>query len=586
MKKKIIAHVLGVIAFGVLVAVAANLDWTLTDADEVQVEIGYIQAGESDAVEQPVIIVAPPQEDEEDQEPYIYDDYYEYPEEPEYIPMPDPMRITPLAELGNPHFGLELPVIGATGWAGGSLPLLGEPRLPPPEYEEYYYYYEYYYDYYDEHECMCEDYYYCMLCPYCNPYFYLYFEYEYAQYCCLIVAEEEYHPVCECEKLDEYSEYYEYPCCVILEYCICTVACTCEYEEDKECPCYYHYYYYYYDGYYRRRYYRYDYHCDCDARCFCHDEYEEYIPVEILMVLAPGQAFTIVEAYYDFWYVRLPSGESGWIPHSGAFINAPDVLPSIVYNITNAYYSMFRSNRVPLPGVYGTVMYNAWSFNYRLNREEFIVPILYATAHRLFLVQQEALARGETVIMYEAFRPRATQQAVVASLTALMEENEYVRYGINNPPWHMGMFISRGISNHQRGAAVDVGLGRIYAYEIRLMGGYEYRHITGFVAHEMPTLMHELHPAAATIARPSWEIAETMTEGALIMRDLFLRQGFSPLSSEWWHFDDRPGIALANQHNMTGMFFTETIYSNIPTLVERLCDQEGELSGDTCRGVN
>ena len=200
--------------------------------------------------------------------------------------------------------------------------------------------------------------------------------------------------------------------------------------------------------------------------------------------------------------------------------------------------------------------------------------MLYSTSLRVFEAQQKALADGNTIIMYEAFRPRVTQQSVVSNLQRLMDSNVGVRRAINTPPWNLGWFISTGISNHQRGVAIDVGLGRVISQETQTSGVFVYTHITAFERHIMPTEMHELSPRAATFTRPvsssspdAWRTAthaDSMTEGAILLQRYLTDTGFTPLSSEWWHFNDLEGVRIANEAGIHGEFFTSTVYSKPP----------------------
>jgi len=302
---------------------------------------------------------------------------------------------------------------------------------------------------------------------------------------------------------------------------------------------------------------------------------------DVVLRLAAGQGFTIIEEYGDWWNVLIGGndGISGWVLHRECFINLPDIIPSLVFDITNAYSSMKRSSGYAIPNITGYALYNARAFNYRLNRCEFIVPILYSTSRRIFEAQQAALADGNTIIIYEAFRPRAVQQSVVRNLRRLMDSSARVRNAINATPWDLNWFISTGISNHQRGVAVDVGLGRIVSCEMRTTGVFVYTHITDFERHAMPTQMHELSPLAATFTRPvssvspyAWRtaaFASTMTEGAILLQNYLTGAGFTPLASEWWHANDLEGREIAINAGITGDFFTETIYSRVPRLSHR-----------------
>lgn len=291
-----------------------------------------------------------------------------------------------------------------------------------------------------------------------------------------------------------------------------------------------------------------------------------------LLVLEAGQGFTILSEHDDWWNIMVADTE-GWVMHNLCFINLPDVLPSIVYNITNARSSVARSSGVAIPNITGHVLYETWGFNLRLDRQEFTVPLLYSSALLLSQAQRAALADGNTIIVYEAFRPRSTQQDTADNLKALMETNAEVRDAINTPPWHIGWFISTNVSNHQRGAAVDVSLGRIVEQEIRVSGSFSYIHVTEHIEFEMPTEMHELSPRAVVFdpvesgVVTDWTnmpLAETVTEGVVLMQSYLTQAGFTPLASEWWHFKDLESVSFAKSVGLYGDFMIQNNYSTLP----------------------
>ncbi|MGX7196569.1 SH3 domain-containing protein [Enterococcus olivae] len=59
--------------------------------------------------------------------------------------------------------------------------------------------------------------------------------------------------------------------------------------------------------------------------------------------LNAGEGFKILEENADWWRIETDNFK-GWILHRYAFINLPDVIPSIIYNNTNSYSSIFRSH--------------------------------------------------------------------------------------------------------------------------------------------------------------------------------------------------------------------------------------------------
>ena len=269
----------------------------------------------------------------------------------------------------------------------------------------------------------------------------------------------------------------------------------------------------------------------------------------------PGQSFTILAEQGDWWQVQ--AGEqTGWVRHDFCLINLPDVIPSLVYRDTNSEASLFRASGCEIPGVTGQALYDARSYNARFGQEMANMAVLYATAKKLADVQARALADGYTLVLYEGFRPYDTQVTVANALEALAAENETVRAGIDTEPWSIGWFIAGGVSNHQQGYAVDVSLARVTATAAETCGPYAYTRVTGYEELAMPTAMHELSAAAASLAEPvasrdpdAWRQADpapAMTEGALLLQSYCVAAGLTPLASEWWHFNDLDRLAVVD----------------------------------------
>ncbi len=86
-------------------------------------------------------------------------------------------------------------------------------------------------------------------------------------------------------------------------------------------------------------------------------------------------------------------------------VNLPDLIPSIQYNITNNTKSLFTSSGHTIPNVTGQVLYESRDMNDRLGKEEYIVPVLYSMAGKIMNAQKAALADGNTLVIYEGFRP-------------------------------------------------------------------------------------------------------------------------------------------------------------------------------------
>ena len=299
---------------------------------------------------------------------------------------------------------------------------------------------------------------------------------------------------------------------------------------------------------------------------------------ESITTLSAGDVFTIIDEFDDWWHVRLPDRTTGWAETRMCFINLPDVLPSIIYDIQNSYSSQFRSSGYLLPDITFHRLYEANSedsidsINTRFPEDEyrtsFIVPAQYTLAQALYTVQQLALANNETIIVYEAFRPRHTQRAVAASLNRLLdvEDPEFsisAYRAIMDSNWSVGDFISQGRSNHQLGAAVDVSIGIVRKKEVFRTGGFSYYRITEHSKVWEPSPIHELSPRAVLPSRNSAD-ADKIDENIWNMKSYFERAGFRPLSSEWWHFNHTPSVSIGSSAGISGDFFTPDIYSEEP----------------------
>lgn len=271
-----------------------------------------------------------------------------------------------------------------------------------------------------------------------------------------------------------------------------------------------------------------------------------------LTILPAGTAMTVLGESGEWWKVRCGTqgGLTGWIEHKYCFINLPDVIPSIIFNATNAYSSRFVSCGKTLENITGKQLYTGKTFNSRLGEDEFMMPVLYSMAFRLCAAQRAALKEGNSLVLYEGYRPQETQMKVSGALRTLMRQDSEVQAAITAPPWGISWFIATSTSNHQWGYAVDVSLARVMAVEVQESGGYAYTRVRACEEYEMPTPIHELSPAAATFTTPvgpnsatSWKSAKltdsmAASESALGLQGYCTGAGLSPLASEWWHFND------------------------------------------------
>lgn len=292
-----------------------------------------------------------------------------------------------------------------------------------------------------------------------------------------------------------------------------------------------------------------------------------------ITLIEEGSAFQILKEDGAWWMVEHQDA-TGWLPHVYCFINLPDVIPSIIYDNTNVYDSQFKSSGKGIPGITGEELYSGKGYNSRLGKEEYIVPVLYSMSKKIYSAQQTALADGNSLKMYEGFRPYTVQKSVAAALKTLAETDSEVMRGINTPPWGITWFIVDGVSNHQMGYGMDVSLARIRSEEQVRIGEYLSRQITGYEEYDMPTPIHELSGSSAiftdavTSKIPDvWRgmtYAGTMTDGALKLQEYSTSAGLTPLASEWWHFNDLEARDGLGERSSKGAFVLTETRSSAP----------------------
>lgn len=298
---------------------------------------------------------------------------------------------------------------------------------------------------------------------------------------------------------------------------------------------------------------------------------------ETISALEAGTAFEVVEEVGDWWYVQTET-ESGWVQHLYCFISLPDVIPSIIYDNTNTYASKFVSSGKAIPGITGVALYDGKAYNMRLGKVSDIVPVLYSMSKKIYLAQQAALAEGNTLVIYEGYRPYSAQKMTVDALTNLAVSDPEVMAGINTHPWETNWFIATSVSNHQMGYAIDVTLAKITEQQEIVIGDYAATAITGYTEYTMPTTIHELSMASATFTGPvksssptAWlqaTLADTMNEAAILLQRYCTDAGLTPLASEWWHFNDLDARFSTEGNSSKGEYLLDATMSEAPEAAE------------------
>jgi len=279
------------------------------------------------------------------------------------------------------------------------------------------------------------------------------------------------------------------------------------------------------------------------------DMFEELGGGSVIKELPPGAGFLILYEDGDWWRVKDGENAEGWVRHDLCMINLPDVIPSIIYNNTNADASVFLSSGREIPNITGKQLYDSKTYNARLGREEYNVAVMYSMSKRIFDAQKAALAGGDCLIIYEGFRPYDVQKDIAKELKALAAANEEVREGMKPSVWGINWFIAGGLSSHQRGSAIDVSLADVRETVEKTAGDFAYVRVESYFLHSMPSPIHELSAVSVVFAYPvsssltGWvgvPLSEGMKESAAAqkLQKYCTDAGLTPLASEWWHFDD------------------------------------------------
>ena len=309
-----------------------------------------------------------------------------------------------------------------------------------------------------------------------------------------------------------------------------------------------------------------------------------------ITTVSAGQPFMVLGDKGNYWEIQY-GDYHGYIDYNYCMINLPDVVPSINYNITNAYSSVYRTRDnngyIDIPGATGQVLYGkncsngicekingtGKAYNSKIERDEFIVPSLYSAAKKIAKAQSLAKADGYSLLIYDSYRPFSASEYVATKFNTLFESNTQVQehvlhsYGANTGTrydWTKTYFIaqvSRGshISAHNVGSAIDVTLCK---YENGTCNEVN-----------MFTPMHQL--STDSIKYYSKDVAKIPDnysgsmlndENAKRLDNYMINEnvGMGTLASEWWHFEDTAGRdRLTSATNKEGCDFQATsIVSN------------------------
>ena len=229
-----------------------------------------------------------------------------------------------------------------------------------------------------------------------------------------------------------------------------------------------------------------------------------------------GKAYCVLAETNGLFQIRFADG-TGYLDSNYCMINLPEYMGDLCsYDITNSYSSIFKVHEYPIAGVTETVVQGYE--NVEQENGHYLVPLLYPTAKKLVKAAETARANGYRLKIYEAYRPREATLSVyklaegIIQQTVPMTTMTYFQMMTDNGRYSLGNFLANGISNHNRGVALDLTLETMDRVEV-----------------DMQTSIHDL----------SW-YSEVSANNAAAgkLRQIMTGAGFAPLKSEWWHFQD------------------------------------------------
>lgn len=205
-----------------------------------------------------------------------------------------------------------------------------------------------------------------------------------------------------------------------------------------------------------------------------------------------------------------------------AMVNISEYIPSIAIDLDMVREkNLFSMAGEKIPGLTDRKFYNSES------AESGEAWLCIPAAKMLLTAEEEFEEDGYRIVIYDAYRPYsctiAFRDAYKSYLKGKTKAFKKEWFGVNtgkNLESDLGesWFLAQNASSHNYGVAVDMSLVSIETGEELVM----------------PSRMHTLDK---TSARYYWVDGEAK-ENAEYMRNVMLGVGFSPLKSEWWHFQD------------------------------------------------
>lgn len=207
----------------------------------------------------------------------------------------------------------------------------------------------------------------------------------------------------------------------------------------------------------------------------------------------------------------------GYVYSNFILINLPDVIPDMLYEITSASKSTASTANTAIPGITGKNLYGfTKKYNSKIDKETYYVPLLYPTAKKLQRAYNKARSEGYNLKVYDSYRPHDITISTNNYFRKLYNSNNKVKNAINYDKegnyWGPSWFLASSVSAHNKGIALDITITNSNNQELKAQTAYD-------------TL------DTSSIVKYNNAVSNKL-------RNIMLSQGFSPLESEWWHFQD------------------------------------------------
>ena len=253
-----------------------------------------------------------------------------------------------------------------------------------------------------------------------------------------------------------------------------------------------------------------------------------------------GRAFCVLAEENGMFRVRF-NGEPGYIDSRYCLINLPEYIGDLVqYRITNSCDCQYTVHEFEIPDMTGTVI--GGYENIAQQDGTFLVPLLYPTAKKLASAGKNALHQGYQLKIYDAFRPQEATDFIYTQAESIL------KLPIPEFPCTGTAIEDLNLPDPQPGG--DLGPNGL-SYEMVMTNnlyGLKYFLASGGSAHNqgvaMDLTMVSLETGKEIDAQSSihdlsrYSVTTDNNKNTEYLADIMTGAGFSPLVSEWWHFQD------------------------------------------------